>query len=202
MTVAPTYHTLPHPSSHGTSLSSTMMWGPLEPPNTPKPWSLSCLRPAPPLRPSAALCYKEVSRISFVCLFSLNTRVSWFLLCLCNQDLSKSPKSVKKLLPKRKPERKQSEEEFALRKSKCFWLTFIIFPFLAWALHVTDGNIHMWVMIRSLPLSGTAALEEDAQILKVIEAYCTSAKTRQTLNSSKKTEFFSHYTCACTNKRG
>uniref|UniRef100_A0A8C4HI67 Rho guanine nucleotide exchange factor 7 n=1 Tax=Dicentrarchus labrax TaxID=13489 RepID=A0A8C4HI67_DICLA len=105
----------------------TMMWGPLEPPNTPKPWSLSCLRPAPPLRPSAALCYKEVR----------------------DRDLSKSPKSVKKLLPKRKPERKQSEEEFALRKS-------------------------------------TAALEEDAQILKVIEAYCTSAKTRQTLNSSKK----------------
>ncbi|XP_055007383.1 rho guanine nucleotide exchange factor 7a isoform X2 [Boleophthalmus pectinirostris] len=120
MTVAPTYHTLPHPSSHG-STHSTMMWGPLEPPNTPKPWSLSCLRPAPPLRPSAALCYKE--------------------------DLSKSPKSVKKLLPKRKPERKQSEEEFSLRKS-------------------------------------TAALEEDAQILKVIEAYCTSAKTRQTLNSN------------------
>uniref|UniRef100_A0A8C5GGN5 Osteoclast-stimulating factor 1 n=1 Tax=Gouania willdenowi TaxID=441366 RepID=A0A8C5GGN5_GOUWI len=127
MTVAPTYHTLPHPSSHGTS-HSTLMWGPLEPPNTPKPWSLSCLRPAPPLRPSAALCYKEVSML----------------------DLSKSPKSVKKLLPKRKPERKQSDEEFALRKS-------------------------------------TAALEEDAQILKVIEAYCTSAKTRQTLNSSKKT---------------
>ncbi|XP_072300854.1 rho guanine nucleotide exchange factor 7a isoform X1 [Eucyclogobius newberryi] len=121
MTVAPTYHTLPHPSSHG-STHSTMMWGPLEPPNTPKPWSLSCLRPAPPLRPSAALCYKE--------------------------DLSKSPKSVKKLLPKRKPERKQSEEEFSLRKS-------------------------------------TAALEEDAQILKVIEAYCTSAKTRQTLNSMR-----------------
>ncbi|KAF7215552.1 transcript variant X2, partial [Nothobranchius furzeri] len=120
MTVAPTYHTLPHPSSYGTS-HSILMWGPLEPPNTPKPWSLSCLRPAPPLRPSAALCYKE--------------------------DLSKSPKSVKKLLPKRKPERKQSEEEFALRKS-------------------------------------TAALEEDAQILKVIEAYCTSAKTRQTLNST------------------
>ncbi|CAL9690021.1 unnamed protein product [Knipowitschia caucasica] len=119
MTVAPTYHTLPHPSSHGSH--STLMWGPLEPPNTPKPWSLSCLRPAPPLRPSAALCYKE--------------------------DLSKSPKSVKKLLPKRKPERKQSEEEFSLRKS-------------------------------------TAALEEDAQILKVIEAYCTSAKTRQTLNST------------------
>uniref|UniRef100_A0A6Q2ZAH3 Rho guanine nucleotide exchange factor (GEF) 7a n=1 Tax=Esox lucius TaxID=8010 RepID=A0A6Q2ZAH3_ESOLU len=120
MTVAPAYHTLPHPSSHGAP-HSTLMWGPLEPPNTPKPWSLSCLRPAPPLRPSAALCYKE--------------------------DLSKSPKSVKKLLPKRKPERKQSDEEFALRKSM-------------------------------------AALEEDAQILKVIEAYCTSAKTRQTLNST------------------
>lgn len=128
MTVAPTYHTLPHPSSHGTS-HSTLMWGPLEPPNTPKPWSLSCLRPAPPLRPSAALCYKE--------------------------DLSKSPKSVKKLLPKRKPERKQSEEEFALRKS-------------------------------------TAALEEDAQILKVIEAYCTSAKTRQTLNSRPRRETGPH----------
>lgn len=112
-----TYHTLPHPSSYG----SSPMWGPLEPPSTPKPWSLSCLRPAPPLRPSAALCYKE--------------------------DMSKSPKNMKKLLPKRKPERKPSEEDFSTRKS-------------------------------------TAALEEDAQILKVIEAYCTSAKTRQTLNSS------------------
>uniref|UniRef100_A0AAY4BYF9 Rho guanine nucleotide exchange factor (GEF) 7a n=1 Tax=Denticeps clupeoides TaxID=299321 RepID=A0AAY4BYF9_9TELE len=119
LTVAPAYHTLPHPSSHGAP-HSTMMWGPLEPPKTQKPWTLSCLRPAPPLRPSAALCYKE--------------------------DLSKSPKSMKKLLPKRKPERKPSDEEFALRKS-------------------------------------TSALEEDAQILKVIEAYCTSAKTRQTLNS-------------------
>uniref|UniRef100_A0A3B5A659 Osteoclast-stimulating factor 1 n=1 Tax=Stegastes partitus TaxID=144197 RepID=A0A3B5A659_9TELE len=116
-----TYHTLPHPSSYGMGHSSSPMWGPLEPPSTPKPWSLSCLRPAPPLRPSAALCYKE--------------------------DMSKSPKNMKKLLPKRKPERKPSEEDFTVRKS-------------------------------------TAALEEDAQILKVIEAYCTSAKTRQTLNSS------------------
>ncbi|XP_060785612.1 rho guanine nucleotide exchange factor 7a isoform X2 [Neoarius graeffei] len=122
LTVAPAYHTLPHSSSHGVP-QSTVMWGPLEPPKTQKPWSLSCLRPAPPLRPSAALCYKE--------------------------DLSKSPKSMKKLLPKRKPERKPSDEEFALRKS-------------------------------------TVALEEDAQILKVIEAYCTSAKTRQTLNSRQR----------------
>ncbi|XP_066562280.1 rho guanine nucleotide exchange factor 7b isoform X2 [Amia ocellicauda] len=128
VTVAPAYHTLPHPSSHGTP-HSTMMWGPLEPPKTQKPWSLSCLRPAPPLRPSAALCYKE--------------------------DLSKSPKTMKKLLPKRKPERKPSDEEFALRKS-------------------------------------TAALEEDAQILKVIEAYCTSAKTRQTLNSRSRKESGPH----------
>ncbi|XP_063131055.1 rho guanine nucleotide exchange factor 7 isoform X5 [Rattus norvegicus] len=66
-------------------------------------------------------------------------------------DLSRSPKTMKKLLPKRKPERKPSDEEFAVRKS-------------------------------------TAALEEDAQILKVIEAYCTSAKTRQTLNSSSRKE--------------
>lgn len=48
-------------------------------------------------------------------------------------------------------------------------------------------------------LSGTAALEEDAQILKVIEAYCTSAKTRQTLNSSKITQkSYLYCTCACT----
>uniref|UniRef100_A0A8C3ABF4 Osteoclast-stimulating factor 1 n=1 Tax=Cyclopterus lumpus TaxID=8103 RepID=A0A8C3ABF4_CYCLU len=121
--VGHTYHTLPHPPSFGTVLSNSPMWGPLEPPSTPKPWSLSCLRPAPPLRPSAALCLKE--------------------------DMSKSPKNMKKLLPKRKPDRKPSEEDFTVRKS-------------------------------------TAALEEDAQILKVIEAYCTSAKTRQTLNSSDR----------------
>lgn len=41
--------------------------------------------------------------------------------------------------------------------------------------------------------SGTAALEEDAQLLKVIEAYCTSAKTRQTLNSSKYTHNVTHW---------
>lgn len=78
MTVAPTYHTLPHPSSHGTS-HSTMMWGPLEPPNTPKPWSLSCLRPAPPLRPSAALCYKEVS--DWLCLMCCMLVFFKFLIC-------------------------------------------------------------------------------------------------------------------------
>ncbi|KAG8004506.1 Rho guanine nucleotide exchange factor 7 [Nibea albiflora] len=115
------YHTLPHPFSAGTPIGGSPMWGALEPPSSTKPWSLSCLRPAPPLRPSAALCQKE--------------------------DMSKSPKNMKKLLPKRKPERKPSEEDFTVRKS-------------------------------------TAALEEDAQILKVIEAYCTSAKTRQTLNST------------------
>lgn len=52
------------PTSHQTfsqSFSSTgQPRGPLEPPQIIKPWSLSCLRPAPPLRPSAALGYKEV----------------------------------------------------------------------------------------------------------------------------------------------
>lgn len=115
------YHTLPQAFTFGLTQGGGTVWGPLEPPQTPKPWSLSCLRPAPPLRPSAAICSKE--------------------------DLSKSPKNMKKLLPKRKPERKPSEEDMTTRKS-------------------------------------TAALEEDAQILKVIEAYCTSAKTRQTLNST------------------
>nr|XP_033803901.1 rho guanine nucleotide exchange factor 7 isoform X6 [Geotrypetes seraphini] len=133
MPLTPAYHTLPHLSHHGTP-HSTINWGPLEPLKVSKPWSLSCLRPAPPLRPSAALCYKE--------------RMSCIL-----KDLSKSPKTMKKLLPKRRPERKPSDEEFALRKS-------------------------------------TAALEEDAQILKVIEAYCTSAKTRQTLNSSSACKSF------------
>lgn len=34
------------------------------------------------------------------------------------KDLSKSPKNMKKLLPKRKPERKPSEEDFTVRKSR------------------------------------------------------------------------------------
>uniref|UniRef100_A0A8C9ELW9 Rac/Cdc42 guanine nucleotide exchange factor 6 n=1 Tax=Pavo cristatus TaxID=9049 RepID=A0A8C9ELW9_PAVCR len=60
----------------------------------------------------------------------------------------KSPKTMKKFLPKRKTERKASDEEFVIRKS-------------------------------------TAALEEDAQILKVIEAYCTGAGFQQALSSRK-----------------
>ncbi|XP_030789591.1 rho guanine nucleotide exchange factor 6 isoform X3 [Rhinopithecus roxellana] len=114
-------------SAHSTfsqSFSSTgQPRGPLEPPQIIKPWSLSCLRPAPPLRPSAALGYKEES--------------------------SKSPKTMKKFLHKRKTERKPSEEEYVIRKS-------------------------------------TAALEEDAQILKVIEAYCTSANFQQGHGSSTR----------------
>ncbi|XP_027463700.1 rho guanine nucleotide exchange factor 6 isoform X1 [Zalophus californianus] len=114
-------------SGHSTfsqSFSSTgQPRGPLEPPQIIKPWSLSCLRPAPPLRPSAALGYKEES--------------------------SKSPKTMKKFLHKRKTERKPSEEEYVIRKS-------------------------------------TAALEEDAQILKVIEAYCTSANFQQGHGSSAR----------------
>ncbi|XP_068069465.2 rho guanine nucleotide exchange factor 6 isoform X3 [Danio rerio] len=117
--------TMPGTSSHhlhgfGTTAVNR---GPLEPPKITKPWSLSCLRPAPPLKPSAALGYKE--------------RMSYIL-----KDSSKSPRPIKKFLPKRKTERKPSDDEFLLRKS-------------------------------------TAALEEDAQILKVIEAYCTGASLHQ-----------------------
>ncbi|XP_029463664.1 rho guanine nucleotide exchange factor 6 isoform X2 [Rhinatrema bivittatum] len=101
--------------------SAAQSRGPLEPPKIPKPWTLSCLRAAPPLRPSIALIYKE--------------------------DSGKSPKTMKKFLPKRKTERKASEEELMVRRS-------------------------------------TAALEEDAQILKVIEAYCTGAGINQTLSST------------------
>ncbi|XP_054453074.1 rho guanine nucleotide exchange factor 6 isoform X2 [Anoplopoma fimbria] len=104
-------------TSHPSSLS-TASRGPLEPPKTSKPWSLSCLRPAPPLKPSAALGYKE--------------------------DSSKSPRPMKKFLPgNRKKERKPSDDEVQTRKS-------------------------------------TVALEEDAQILRVIEAYCTGASLHQT----------------------
>uniref|UniRef100_A0A8C9TYQ5 Rac/Cdc42 guanine nucleotide exchange factor 6 n=1 Tax=Scleropages formosus TaxID=113540 RepID=A0A8C9TYQ5_SCLFO len=101
--------------------------GPLEPPKINKPWSLSCLRPAPPLKPSAALGYKERRSC----------------------DTSKSPRPIKKFLPKRKTERKHSDDEVLLRKS-------------------------------------TAALEEDAQILKVIEAYCTGASMHQATTAARK----------------
>uniref|UniRef100_A0A7M4FW40 Rac/Cdc42 guanine nucleotide exchange factor 6 n=1 Tax=Crocodylus porosus TaxID=8502 RepID=A0A7M4FW40_CROPO len=117
-------------SAHSSFSSTGQMRGPLEPPKILKPWTLSCLRPAPPLRPSAALSYKE--------------RMSYIL-----KDSSKSPKTMKKFLPKRKTERKASDEEFVIRKS-------------------------------------TAALEEDAQILKVIEAYCTGAGFQQTLGSGSR----------------
>ncbi|CAO2621946.1 Rho guanine nucleotide exchange factor 6 [Lemmus lemmus] len=110
-------------SAHSSFSSTGQPRGPLEPPQIIKPWSLSCLRPAPPLRPSAALGYKE--------------RMSYIL-----KESSKSPKTMKKFLHKRKTERKASEEDYVIRKS-------------------------------------TAALEEDAQILKVIEAYCTSASFQQ-----------------------
>ncbi|NXX47210.1 ARHG6 factor, partial [Tricholaema leucomelas] len=118
-------------SVHSTFSSAGQIRGPLEPPKILKPWSLSCLRPAPPLRPSAALSYKEV-----------------IIPCACRGPC-KSPKTMKKFLPKRKTERKPSDEEFVIRKS-------------------------------------TAALEEDAQILKVIEAYCTGAGFQQALSSGSR----------------
>ncbi|KAG7225751.1 hypothetical protein INR49_014402 [Caranx melampygus] len=111
-----------HLSTLGTL--SPISRGPLEPPKISKPWSLSCLRPAPPLKPSAALGYKE--------------------------DSSKSPRPMKKFLPgNRKKERKPSDDEVQMRKS-------------------------------------TVALEEDAQILRVIEAYCTGASLHQTTTAVRK----------------
>lgn len=117
-------------SAHSSFSSTGQPRGPLEPPQIIKPWSLSCLRPAPPLRPSAALGYKE--------------RMSYIL-----KESSKSPKTMKKFLHKRKTERKPSEEEYVIRKS-------------------------------------TAALEEDAQILRVIEAYCASANLQPGHGSSAR----------------
>ncbi|XP_045144275.1 rho guanine nucleotide exchange factor 6 isoform X3 [Echinops telfairi] len=77
----------------------------------------------------------SLSKTSSSC--SAHSRMSYIL-----KESSKSPKTMKKFLHKRKTERKPSEEEYVIRKS-------------------------------------TAALEEDAQILKVIEAYCTSANFQQ-----------------------
>lgn len=116
-----------HLHSFGTAVANR---GPLEPPKITKPWSLSCLRPAPPLKPCAALGYKE--------------RMSYIL-----KDSSKSPRTRPKFLPKRKTERKTSDDEFLIRKS-------------------------------------TIALEEDAQILKVIEAYCTGASLLQSTTAVRK----------------
>ncbi|XP_058392824.1 rho guanine nucleotide exchange factor 6 isoform X3 [Diceros bicornis minor] len=75
---------------------------------------------------------------------SAHSRMSYIL-----KESSKSPKTMKKFLHKRKTERKPSEEEYVIRKS-------------------------------------TAALEEDAQILKVIEAYCTSANFQPGHGSSTR----------------
>ncbi|XP_034504730.1 rho guanine nucleotide exchange factor 6 isoform X3 [Ailuropoda melanoleuca] len=72
-------------SAHSSFSSTGQPRGPLEPPQIIKPWSLSCLRPAPPLRPSAALGYKE--------------RMSYIL-----KESSKSPHMMKKLPQKRKME--------------------------------------------------------------------------------------------------
>ncbi|XP_015804719.3 rho guanine nucleotide exchange factor 6 isoform X1 [Nothobranchius furzeri] len=116
--------------SHVGSISAANR-GPLEPPKISKPWSLSCLRPAPPLKPSAALGYKE--------------RMSYIM-----KDSSKSPRPMKKFLPgNRRKERKPSDDEIQIRKS-------------------------------------TAALEEDAQILRVIEAYCTGVCVHQNITAVRK----------------
>lgn len=57
MSIVGTQSHLSHTQGFGTSTGTRC---PLEPPKITKPWSLSCLRPAPPLKPSAALGYKEV----------------------------------------------------------------------------------------------------------------------------------------------
>ncbi|XP_052214529.1 rho guanine nucleotide exchange factor 7-like isoform X3 [Dreissena polymorpha] len=95
------------------ALASTFM--------TSKTWTLSCLRPSPPLRPP--MVYRE--------------------------DGMRSPRAARKL-GRRKPERTQSQDEYDKQFRKY------------------DPRVN----------------SEDALILKVIEAYCTSAKTRHTVNSS------------------
>ena len=95
-------------------------WNPQTPLN-PGAWAACGLHPHyGPLPPSATRRWGAVIiySLDIFMFFGIFFLMSYhFLFFLHLQDLSKSPKSVKKLLPKRKPERKQSEEEFALRKS-------------------------------------------------------------------------------------
>ncbi|XP_025080304.1 rho guanine nucleotide exchange factor 7-like isoform X4 [Pomacea canaliculata] len=95
------------------------------PPN-PRPtsvWSLTCLRPAPPLRPSL----------------------------MCRDDVMKSPRTNRKSTQRRKP----GGERAPVR--------------------TYSGDESDWQRM---------TYNEDAFILQVIEAYCNSAKTRHTVNSS------------------
>lgn len=103
-----------------------------------------------------------------------------------------------------------------IRHSYCEGDIYPSYPGVLWSISLFDDGFLFWGFCRASPiwlpealfavsvhrltcpcLSGTAALEEDAQILKVIEAYCTSAKTRQTLNSSEYTHtlLYSHASC-------
>ncbi|KTF84463.1 hypothetical protein cypCar_00024372, partial [Cyprinus carpio] len=111
-----------HLHSFGTAAANR---GPLEPPKITKPWSLSCLRPAPPLKPSAALGYKE--RMSYIPKLAPVFHAGSMLICL--------------------------------------------FSLILW---------------RAAHFRCTAALEEDAQILKVIEAYCTGASLHQSTTAVRK----------------
>ena len=57
----PGYHTLPVAGAYGGLRAAAAQTGGLAPAKVSQPWGLSSLRPAPPVRPSAALIYKEVS---------------------------------------------------------------------------------------------------------------------------------------------
>ncbi|XP_048744670.1 rho guanine nucleotide exchange factor 7-like isoform X7 [Ostrea edulis] len=86
-------------------------------------WTMSCLRPSPPLRQHLP----------------------------CKEDLVRSPRMGRKPV-RRKPVRTHSQDEYDYK--------------------------YKWRQY------DPRTMEEDALILKVIEAYCTSAKTRHTVNSS------------------
>uniref|UniRef100_A0A8W8IXB0 Rho guanine nucleotide exchange factor 7 n=1 Tax=Magallana gigas TaxID=29159 RepID=A0A8W8IXB0_MAGGI len=85
-------------------------------------WTMSCLRPSPPLRQHLP----------------------------CKEDLVRSPRMGRKPV-RRKPVRTHSQDEYDYK--------------------------YKWRQY------DPRTMEEDALILKVIEAYCTSAKTRHTVNS-------------------
>lgn len=80
---------------------SALSRGPLEPPKISKPWSLSCLRPAPPLKPSAALGYREV-RGRWPC-FAVAGKTSWRLIIIVRSCMSTSSVSLHILTVSFKP---------------------------------------------------------------------------------------------------
>ncbi|CAB1457069.1 unnamed protein product [Pleuronectes platessa] len=156
--------------------------GPLEPPKISKPWSLSCLRPAPPLKPSAALglqrgrihmstdgldgCFGPSHHHMLAALFVDGIL---FFDVVCSQG-TRVPVSLHSVWFEVLALQDSSKSPRPMKK------------FLPGNRKKERKPSDDEVQIRK----STAALEEDAQILRVIEAYCTGASLHQTTTAVRK----------------